>query len=163
MASLPDSESDPSALQGVDPRRNRMAADDYELGSVFKIFSFALAMEDHTIRLDEMFPVGGGFKIGRFTIHDAEHMPAVLAARDILALSSNPGTAQIALRSGARTPARVPGAARAALGRPLGTAGAPVADLSPDQLGRGGNRHHRLRPRHFRHPARLRHGGGDYR
>ena len=29
-------------------------------------------------------------------------MPATLAARDILALSSNPGTAQIALRSGAR-------------------------------------------------------------
>jgi len=100
MASLPDSESDPSALQGVDPRRNRMAADDYELGSVFKIFSFALAMEDHTTRLDEVFPVGSGFKIGRYTIHDAEHMPPALAARDILALSSNPGTAQIALRSG---------------------------------------------------------------
>lgn len=100
MASLPDSESDPSALQGVDPRRNRMAADDYELGSVFKIFSFALAVEDHTIRLDEQFPIGSGFKIGRYTIHDAEHMPASLAARDILALSSNPGTAQIALRSG---------------------------------------------------------------
>jgi len=100
MASLPDSESDPSALQGVDPRRNRMAADDYELGSVFKIFAFALAMEDHTVRLDETFPVGAGFRIGRYTIHDAERMPPVLAARDILALSSNPGTAQIALRSG---------------------------------------------------------------
>jgi cell division protein FtsI (penicillin-binding protein 3) len=100
MASLPDSESDPSALRGVDPRRNRMAQDDYELGSVFKIFSFALAIEDHTIRLDEQFPVGDGFRVGGFTIHDAEHMPAMLAARDILALSSNPGTAQIALRSG---------------------------------------------------------------
>src|ERR1700678_515053 len=86
MASLPDSESDPSVLQGVDPRRNRMAADDYELGSVFKIFAFALAMEDHTTRLDEVFPIGGGLQIGRFTIHDAEHMPATLAARDILAL-----------------------------------------------------------------------------
>ena len=102
MASLPDSESDPSALQGVDPRRNRMAADDYELGSVFKIFAFALAMEDHTTRLDEVFPIGSGLKIGRYTIHDAEHMPATLTARDILALSSNPGTAQIALRSGAQ-------------------------------------------------------------
>jgi cell division protein FtsI (penicillin-binding protein 3) len=100
MASLPDSQSDPSALAGVDPRRNRMAEDDYELGSVFKIFSFALAMEDHTVRLDEQFSVGKGFKIGRFTIHDAEHMPPTLAARDVLALSSNPGTAQIALRSG---------------------------------------------------------------
>src|SRR5580698_247119 len=102
MASLPDSESDASALQGVDPRRNRMAADDYELGSVFKIFAFALAIEDHTARMDEVFRIGSGFKIGRYTIHDAEHMPATLAARDILALSSNPGTAQIALRSGAQ-------------------------------------------------------------
>jgi len=101
MASLPDSGSDPSALEGVDPRRNRMAADDYELGSVFKLFSFALAMEDHTVRLDEPFSVGAGFKIGRFTIHDAEHLPPTLTARDILALSSNAGTAQIALRSGA--------------------------------------------------------------
>ncbi|MGB8366622.1 MAG: peptidoglycan D,D-transpeptidase FtsI family protein [Rhizomicrobium sp.] len=100
MASLPDSMSDPSALKGVDPMHNRMAADDYELGSVFKIFSFALAVEDHTIRLDEQFSIGNGFKIGRYTIHDAEHMPPTLAARDILALSSNPGTAQIALRSG---------------------------------------------------------------
>jgi cell division protein FtsI (penicillin-binding protein 3) len=102
MASLPDSESDPSALQGVDPRRNRMAADDYELGSVFKIFTFAMAIEDHTTRMDEVFPIGSDFKIGRYTIHDAEHMPPTLAARDILALSSNPGTAQIALRSGAQ-------------------------------------------------------------
>ncbi len=101
MASLPDSESDPSALQGVDPRRNRMAADDYELGSVFKIFAFALAMEDHTVRLDEPFSIGSGFRVGKFTIHDAEHMPAVLTARDVLAQSSNAGTAQIALRSGA--------------------------------------------------------------
>jgi cell division protein FtsI (penicillin-binding protein 3) len=100
MASLPDSESDPSALQGVDPRRNRMAADDYELGSVFKIFAFALAMEDHTTRLDEVFPIAGGFRVGKYTIHDAERMPATLTARDVLAQSSNAGTAQIALRSG---------------------------------------------------------------
>ena len=40
------------------------------------------------------------FRSGRFTIHDAERMPATLAARDILAQSSNVGTAQIALRSG---------------------------------------------------------------
>jgi cell division protein FtsI (penicillin-binding protein 3) len=98
MTSLPDSGA---ADDGTNPTRNRMARDVYELGSVFKIFSFTLAMQDHTTRLDETFPIGAGFKIGRFTIHDAEHMPATLAARDILALSSNAGTAQIALRSGA--------------------------------------------------------------
>lgn len=100
MASLPDSPAD-ATVAGVDPRRNRMAQDVYELGSVFKIFSFALAIEDHTIRLDEVFAIGSGFHVGRYTIHDAERMPATLAARDVLAQSSNAGTAQIALRSGA--------------------------------------------------------------
>src|SRR5581483_11368801 len=36
----------------------------------------------------------------KHTIHEAEHMPATLAARDVLAQSSNIGTLQIALRSG---------------------------------------------------------------
>ena len=97
MASLPNTGN---GTGSEDPRRNHMATDDYELGSVFKIFTFTMAMQDHTTRLDESFPIGAGFKIGKFTIHDAEHMPATLQAKDILALSSNPGTAQIALRSG---------------------------------------------------------------
>ncbi|HWA30615.1 MAG TPA: penicillin-binding protein 2, partial [Rhizomicrobium sp.] len=83
-----------------DPLHNIMAADGYELGSVFKIFAFALALQDRTITFDTTFPVGAGFKIGKYTIHDAEHMPSVMMAKDILAQSSNAGTAQIALLSG---------------------------------------------------------------
>lgn len=84
-----------------DSSRNIMAQDVYELGSVFKIFTFAMALEDHTLRsLDEVFPIGQVYKLGKFSIHEAEHMPATLAARDILAQSSNIGTLQIALRSG---------------------------------------------------------------
>ena len=93
------SEQDPKA-PGYDPHRNIMVANDYELGSVFKVLTFAMALEDHTTRLDEYFPVGAGYKIGKFTIHDAEHMPAEMMAKDILAQSSNAGTAQIGLRSG---------------------------------------------------------------
>jgi cell division protein FtsI (penicillin-binding protein 3) len=100
MASLPDFDPNARSLTGDDTTRNIMAQDVYELGSVFKIFSFALAFEDHTMHLDEVFQIGQGYKIGKYTIHEAEHMPATLAARDILAQSSNIGTAQIALRSG---------------------------------------------------------------
>ena len=100
MASLPDAPGEDAGKAAVDPRRNRMAQDVYELGSVFKVFTFAMAMEDHTTRLDEVFRIGNGFRLGRYTIHDAEHMPATLTARDVLAQSSNAGTAQIALRSG---------------------------------------------------------------
>jgi cell division protein FtsI (penicillin-binding protein 3) len=100
MASLPDFDPNSRRLAGDDSTRNIMAQDVYELGSVFKIFSFSLALEDHTVKLDEMFPIGQGYKIGRYTIHEAERMPAQLSVRDILAQSSNIGTAQIALLSG---------------------------------------------------------------
>ena len=100
MASLPDFDPNLRKLTGDDTTRNIMAQDVYELGSVFKIFSFALAFEDHTTRMDEVFSIGQGYRIGKYTIHEAERMPATLTARDILAQSSNIGTAQIALRSG---------------------------------------------------------------
>jgi cell division protein FtsI (penicillin-binding protein 3) len=101
MVSLPDFDPNQRHQSEGDSGRNIMAQDVYELGSVFKIFSFSLALEDHTLRsLDEVFQIGQGLKLGTHTIHEAEHMPATLAARDILAQSSNIGTAQIALRSG---------------------------------------------------------------
>ncbi len=103
MVSLPD--FDPNGRRAHDDSsRNIMAQDLYELGSVFKIFSFALGFEDRTMHLDEMFRIGPpgnqGLKIGKHTIHEAERMPEMLAGRDVLAQSSNIGTAQIALRSG---------------------------------------------------------------
>ncbi len=100
MVSLPNFDPNQRHLPDGDSARNLMAQDVYELGSVFKIFSFALAFEDHTMHLDEVFNIGQGYKVGKYTIHEAEHMPATLLGRDVLAQSSNIGTAQIALRSG---------------------------------------------------------------
>lgn len=100
MVSLPDFDPNTREFTDGDSGRNIMVQDVYELGSIFKIFTFALGLEDHKLHLGESFPIGNGFKIGRFTIHEAEHMPAYLEARDILAESSNIGSAQIALRSG---------------------------------------------------------------
>jgi len=101
LVSLPDFDPNARDFTDSDTRRNIMVQDVYELGSVFKIFSFAMAIDNHTVRLDEVLPIGSGYKIGRYTIHEAESMPATLTARDVLALSSNIGTAQIVLRSGA--------------------------------------------------------------
>ena len=55
MVSLPDFDPNARDFGAGDSTRNIMAQDVYELGSVFKIFAFALAMEDHTMRLDEIF------------------------------------------------------------------------------------------------------------
>jgi len=100
MVSSPDFDPNYRHFTGDDSDHNIMAADRYELGSVFKVLSFALAMEDHTTTPDEVFRIGNGLKIGKYTIHEAEAMPATYTAREILAHSSNIGTAQIALRSG---------------------------------------------------------------
>ncbi len=102
MISTPDFDPNDHHLASGDSTRNIMAQDVYELGSVFKIFTFALGLEDHTFGLDEMFKIGSGYKIGKNTIHEAaeDHMPDMLAGRDVLARSSNIGSLQIALRSG---------------------------------------------------------------
>jgi cell division protein FtsI (penicillin-binding protein 3) len=100
MTSQPDFDPNQRGLSGEDSRRNMMAQDVYELGSIFKVFAFTLALEDRTIHLDEVLPIGRSFKIGRHSIGESHPMPATMAARDVLAESSNIGTAQIALRSG---------------------------------------------------------------
>jgi cell division protein FtsI (penicillin-binding protein 3) len=101
LVSLPDFDPNERATMTDASRRNIMAQDVYELGSVFKIFAFAQGIETHSFSLGESFAIGNGFKIGKYTVHEAERMPARLAARDVLAQSSNIGTAQIALRGGA--------------------------------------------------------------
>jgi cell division protein FtsI (penicillin-binding protein 3) len=100
LVSLPDFDPNLRTFSGDDTTRDIIGQDVYELGSVFKIFTYAMATENHTVRPDEVFSAGNGYKIGRFTIHEAEHMPATLVARDALAQSSNIVAAQIALRSG---------------------------------------------------------------
>jgi cell division protein FtsI (penicillin-binding protein 3) len=100
LVSLPDFDPNLRTFSGDDTTRDIIGQDVYELGSVFKIFTYSMATEDHTIRPDEVFPAGNGYRIGRFTIHEAERMPSALAARDALAQSSNIVAAQIALRSG---------------------------------------------------------------
>src|SRR5215469_1702048 len=72
MISVPDFDPNERRLGDGDSTRNVMAQDVYELGSVFKIFSFSLAFEDHTIKsLDEVFTIGQGLKVGKYTIHEA--------------------------------------------------------------------------------------------
>ena len=100
MVSLPDFDPNLRRMAPGDSQRNIMAQDVYELGSIFKVFSFALGLEDRTFRPDDVLPIPAGFRIGKHEIHEAHHMPSAMAARDILAQSSNIGTSQIALRSG---------------------------------------------------------------
>jgi len=100
LASLPDYEPNLRTHTSSDSTRNRMTQDVYELGSIFKIFAFAEAVEEKTVRLDEAIDVGHPYKLGRYLIHDFEKLGPYLPASMVFAESSNIGTAQIALRSG---------------------------------------------------------------
>jgi len=100
LVSLPDFEPNTRAAQPGDSTRNRMTQDIYELGSIFKIFAFAEAVEEETIRLDEMIDVHTPLRFGRYSIGDFGEHGWALPASMVFAESSNIGTAQIGMRSG---------------------------------------------------------------
>jgi cell division protein FtsI (penicillin-binding protein 3) len=101
MVSLPDYEPNSRVLGDGDSIRNRMTQDVYELGSIFKIFAFAEAVDEETIRLDERFVIDRPLRFGRYSIGDYGRHGHDLSAAYVFAESSNIGTAQIGLRSGA--------------------------------------------------------------
>ncbi len=101
MVSLPDYEPNGRALGEGDSVRNRMTQDVYELGSIFKIFAFAQAIDEEEITLDERFVVDKPLRFGRYSIGDYGRHGHDLSAALVFAESSNIGTAQIGLRIGA--------------------------------------------------------------
>jgi len=100
LASLPDYEPNARTLGDGDSIRNRMTQDVYELGSIFKIFAFTLAVEQKTVQLDELINVGKPLKLGNHYIHDFERLGPLIPGWKVFADSSNIGTAQIEMRSG---------------------------------------------------------------
>ena len=100
LVSLPDFEPGQRGVVSDAAARNRMTQDVYELGSIFKLFSFAEAIEERTIRLDETFNVGKPLRIGRYDIEDSHSLGPILTGAHVFVESSNIGTAQIAMRAG---------------------------------------------------------------
>jgi cell division protein FtsI (penicillin-binding protein 3) len=108
MASLPD--INPNApFKGVDPSDqqvmiNKATQAVYELGSTFKMITFANAIE-HGVITDwsKKYDVTAPLQIGRFRIKDDEPKKRPITTVEIMTFSSNIGTSQIALALGAPT------------------------------------------------------------
>jgi cell division protein FtsI (penicillin-binding protein 3) len=100
LASLPNYEPNSRSLAPGDSIRNRLTQDVYELGSIFKIFAFAQAVDEKTVRFDEWISIGKPLRFGRHTINDYTNHGSSLPVPMVFAESSNIGTAQIALRAG---------------------------------------------------------------
>lgn len=106
MVSLPDfdpnNRPDPNdpEIAKTRPMMNRAAEGVYELGSTFKVFAAALAMEEGLYGPQSMVDTTGPLKIGRFKIRDFHRMPPRMTLRDVIVESSNVGTARLALAFG---------------------------------------------------------------
>ena len=77
---------------------NKASYNLYEMGSSFKTFTFALALEEGMLNIDEEFDVAEDVKIDRFTIKDFKKIDEKIDAVTVFAKSSNIGTVQIAQR-----------------------------------------------------------------
>jgi cell division protein FtsI (penicillin-binding protein 3) len=83
-----------------DKWRNRAVTDQFEPGSTLKVFAAAAALESQLFTPDSVvFCENGRYRIGRNTIRDA-HPYGNLTFSDVIAKSSNIGTAKVAHRIG---------------------------------------------------------------
>jgi cell division protein FtsI (penicillin-binding protein 3) len=108
MVSLPDfdpnhpgaPDTDHPAIALADRMFNRDTLGVYELGSIFKIFTVAMALDYGTSSISSTYDASHPINIGRFTISDYHGKHRVLSVPEILMYSSNIGAAKMAMAAG---------------------------------------------------------------
>ncbi|MEO8668539.1 MAG: penicillin-binding protein 2 [Bauldia sp.] len=100
MVSLPDFDPNDPVDANKPDRLNRMSAGAYELGSVFKSFTFAMALDSGAVRMGDRIDATHSLRIGRFTIDDFHAKHRVLTVPEVFIYSSNIGSARMALKVG---------------------------------------------------------------
>ena len=148
MVSLPDFDPN-NPKEAHDPDRiNRLTTGVYEMGSTFKAFTLAMALDSGKIRSE----LDVGCARRRCTTASSRSMTIIRSGRfinmkEVFTYSSNVGAARIALSQGVEAHKaflRKMGQLDAAAHR---IAGKRLADRAA-ALGRAEHRHHRVRPRH---------------
>lgn len=100
MATLPNFNPNLPAKGDPAARRNRIITDVFEPGSTFKTVTLAGALNDHVVRLSDRFDCeNGAFHFAGRILHDHEDYPS-LSVEEIIAKSSNIGTAKVAIKMG---------------------------------------------------------------
>lgn len=101
MASLPELNPNVPGKGSMEARFNRATLGVYELGSTFKPFTVAMAMDAGIIKsFGQMYECPKGLKAGGFTITDTHPYGRRCSVAEIMKESSNIGTAQIAAQLG---------------------------------------------------------------
>ncbi|MBY6262077.1 penicillin-binding protein 2 [Azospirillum sp. 412522] len=100
LASLPDFNPNAPKDQNDPAYFNIMTLGTYEMGSVFKIFNSAMALDSGRIRMSDTFDPTKQIRIGSHVIHDDHPMKHPMSVAEIFQHSSNIGSIQIAMKMG---------------------------------------------------------------
>lgn len=101
MTSLPDFDpNNPASAVGDKRFVNRVTHGVYEMGSTFKTFTVAMALETGTVRLRDGYDATRPIQVARYTIHDDHAKARWLSVPEIYMYSSNIATAKMALDAG---------------------------------------------------------------
>ena len=93
---------DPNEAGRVDPNKlvDRAAARVYEMGSTFKTFTIAMALDSGKVGLDSSFDTSSSMMMGSRTIHDHDRVNYNMTVPEIYLKSSNIGASRIAFQAG---------------------------------------------------------------
>ena len=100
MVSLPSFEPAAAGTADKDTRFNRATLGTYEMGSVFKLLTAAMALDSGVVKLTESFNVADPIRVGGFTINDYKPKGQVLTVPEVMIHSSNIGTVHMVERVG---------------------------------------------------------------
>lgn len=103
MVSLPDFDANKQGDEKPNTKFNRATLGIYEMGSTFKIFNTAMALDSGKINLHQKYETKKPIKISRFTIEDFHPQNRPLTVPEIFVYSSNIGSVKMAMEVGTQT------------------------------------------------------------
>jgi cell division protein FtsI (penicillin-binding protein 3) len=103
MSSLPDFDPNDRAQALEKNRLNRATGGVFEMGSVFKTFTVAMALDSGKVTMDDSFDATRPLRVGRRTINDFHGKRRILSVAETFIYSSNIGTAKMMLAAGVDT------------------------------------------------------------
>lgn len=100
MVSLPDFDPNTPGDASNGEKFNRNSLGVYEMGSTFKIFNTALALESGKVQMRDVYDISSPIKISKFSIRDYRSKKDQMTVPEIFMYSSNIGSAKMVMDVG---------------------------------------------------------------
>lgn len=100
LSSLPDYDPNDFSAASANARFNRATVGVYEMGSIFKTFTTAMALDSGVVSLKDGYDATDPIKVAQYTIKDFHPERRWLSVPEIFLHSSNIGSAKMALDVG---------------------------------------------------------------